>query len=465
MKTFKIVLLLFCLIVSLSVLGQKYLGLSTNFGNQLKFTPISEGIKRPFAVSGNLNFVSQENINNNWVLQSSIRLGVLGHETKIVPYDTLTDLSDSFSFFSYSNFYGGIGVQIGKEIYIKNRTLTICSGAGGTYYYSMFPHETIYASSALPDGSHVNLFDAVIEFNNNSLIGFVKLSTLFQLNSSLVLGLEYSYHFKPIIKGQYQFYHTPTPSSGDITLNQNELSVIIMFKLLKENLRKEKALTLIRGQDNFYLGFDTSLANDWFKIEDDDNNLVSTPLYNVTWGFNVRKDIKDPIFIETGFIYKYYWNGIGFKNISNLGSGSGDNSWLIPLRFGLYANIYKNKVYFVPLIGYTFGINPPFGSGRTTGSYMDSNTVIEYQYVENPNVSRFFSLLQTGIGVEALLYNTLLFSISANYYSGFNTTTHLDITYTINNNPPSKAIALSKGQFGNLNVGLKYSFGQLFARK
>ena len=442
---------------SFNALSQKYLGLSANFGNQFNFNPTSEGLKRPISASGNLFFLSQERIKNNWVVQSSARLGVLGYQLKILPYDTLNNHNDPFSFFTYLTFYGGIEVLLGKEIPINNKTLTISGGAGGTYYYCPFPRESLGVSKRLNDGSSADIFDAIIESNSKSLIGFTKLSALFELNSSLVIGLGYSYHFSPIMTGKYQFYHTKTPSSGDIRLNQNELSAVIMYKFSKENFKHKQVLTPIENQGNFYLGFETALTNDLYKIEDDGDNLVPAKLYSGTWGFNLRKDLNAPIFLEAGFIYKYYWHGLDFKNIPPLGSGGGDNSWLIPLRLGVYTNVYKKKIYFVPLIGYTFGINPPFGFGRTSGNYMDSNTIIEYQYFENPNVSRFFSLLQTGIGFEALFYNKLLCSLSANYYSGFNTTSQLDITYTINNATPVEATAISKGQFWNVNFGLKYA--------
>ncbi|MCB0504259.1 MAG: hypothetical protein KDC58_02040 [Cyclobacteriaceae bacterium] len=465
MKKFTIIF--FCLTSPLhfTANAQKYLGLSANFGNRLSFSPTSEGLKRPVAVSGNLFFLSQENFGNNWVAQTSVRLGVLGYQLRIVPYDTLSNINDAVSFFDYSTLYGGVDVQVGKQIPIKEKVLTIAGGVGGTYYYSAFGSSSIGVSAVLNNGSSVDLFKAEIDGEYKGLVGFATLSTTLQLTQSLVLGLGYSYHFNPIPIGNYEFYHTQTPSSGDISLNQNELSATIMFKVSKDKLKKNETLSPIESNGNFYLGFETSLANDQYKIEDNEDNLEPASLYNVTWGFNLRKDLKGPIFLETGFVYKYYWQGIAFKNIPSFGSSSSDNSWLIPLRFGMYSSIYRNKVYFVPVIGYTFGINPPFGYGSGSGKYISPSIEVEYSYTENPNISRYYSLLQTGLGLEVLLYKKLLFSLAANYYSGFSTTTQLDITYTINNGTPIEAVAKSKGQFWDVELGIKYCFGNAFSKK
>lgn len=233
MKKFTITF--FCLTSALhfTANAQKYLGLSANFGNQLSFSPTSEGLKRPVAVSGNLFFLSQENFGNNWVAQTSVRLGVLGYQLKIVPYDTLSNINDAVSFFDYSTLYGGVDVQVGKQIPIKHKILTIACGVGGTYYYSAFGSSSISVSAVLNNGSSIDLFNSRIDGEYKGLVGFARLSSSLQLNPLLVLVLSYSYHFSPIPIGNYEFYHTPTPSYGDISVRQDELSVTIMFKVSK----------------------------------------------------------------------------------------------------------------------------------------------------------------------------------------------------------------------------------------
>jgi len=210
------------------------------------------------------------------------------------------------------------------------------------------------------------------------------------------------------------------------------------------------------GQNKTYFGLEFSVANDIYKITDNGDYLINVPLVNAIGGFNLRQEINRYIFVETGLILKYYWQGFGFRTIPYYGSSSSDASLLIPIRLGLNFNLYKAKVYLVPVLGYSLGINPPFGYGTGRGKQTSSTTTITYNYTENPNVYQVFSLLQTGIGFEFKLFKTLLFSISTNYYRGFNNTTHLDINYTVNNSNQTTGTAISKGEFWCVSTGLKY---------
>jgi hypothetical protein len=142
-----------------------------------------------------------------------------------------------------------------------------------------------------------------------------------------------------------------------------------------------------------------------------------------------------------------------------------DPSWIIPVRLGFNFNLYKAKIYLVPVLGYSQGINPSFGYGSGSGKQTSSTTTITYNYTENPDVSRYFPLLQTGIGFEFKLFKTLLFSISTNYYSGFKNTTHLDINYTVNNSNQTTGTAISKGQFWCVSTGLKYPISNFWTMK
>ena len=224
-------------------------------------------------------------------------------------------------------------------------------------------------------------------------------------------------------------------------------------------------LNFAYGQNKTYFGFEFSVANDIYKINDNGDYLINVPLINGQGGFNLRQDIKRNIFIEAGLVLKYYQDGFGFKTIPYYSSSSSDPSWLIPVRFGLNLNLYKEKIYLVPVVGYSFGINPPFGYGLGYGKQTSSATTIDYNYTENPDVSRYFSLLQTGIGFEFKLFKTLLLSISTNYYSGFNKTTHLDINYTVNNLNQTTGTAISKGEFWCVSTGLKYPISNFWTRK
>jgi hypothetical protein len=240
-----------------------------------------------------------------------------------------------------------------------------------------------------------------------------------------------------------------------MTMNQFTLTVIITICFLNSAL----------GQKRTYFGLEFSVANDIYEITDNGDYLVNVPLINGQGGFNLRQEISRNLFVETGLILKYYWQGFGFKTIPYYGSTSDDPSWIIPVRLGLNLNLYKGKIYLVPVVGYSFGINPPYGYGLGYGKQTSSTTTIDYNYTENPDVSRYFSLLQTGIGFEFKLFNTLLLSITTNYYSGFKKTTHLDINYTVNNSNQTTGTAISKGEFWCVTSGLKYPISNFWTMK
>ena len=219
------------------------------------------------------------------------------------------------------------------------------------------------------------------------------------------------------------------------------------------------------GQNKTYFGVEFSVANDIYEITDNGNYLMTIPLIDGQGGFNLRQEINRALFVEAGLILKYYWEGFGFKTIPYYGSTSSDPSWIIPVRFGLNLNLYNDKIYLVPVVGYSFGINPSYGYGLGYGKQVSGTTVINYYYTENPDVSRYFSLLQTGFGFEFLLFKTLVFSISTNYYKGFNKTTQLDINYTVNNSTQTTGTANSEGEFWCVSTGLKYPISNFWTMK
>lgn len=225
------------------------------------------------------------------------------------------------------------------------------------------------------------------------------------------------------------------------------------------------APTDVSSQNRTYFGVEAGIGNDIFKITDSDDYLKTIPLPSGQWGLNLRHEIGRRFFVESGVIIRYYSEGFGFKTIPTEGSSSDDASFLIPIRFGFNVNLFKDKIRFVPVIGYTFGIDTPYGYGVGYGTSESSTTVINYSYTENPNSSRYFSLLQGGVSLEFLLFKTVLFSVSTSYYFGFNTITRLDINYTINNSSVMTGTATNKGEFFYVGAGLKYPISNFWIKE
>src|SRR5687767_3315673 len=82
------------------------------------------------------------------------------------------------------------------------------------------------------------------------------------------------------------------------------------------------------GQNKTYFGLEFSVANDIYKITENGDYLISVPLVDAQGGFNLRQELNRNLFLETGLILKYYWQGFGFKTIPYYGSSSSDPSWI-----------------------------------------------------------------------------------------------------------------------------------------
>jgi hypothetical protein len=226
-------------------------------------------------------------------------------------------------------------------------------------------------------------------------------------------------------------------------------------------------LSPVFAQNKTYFGVEGAITHDLYEIQDDGNTLKTVPLIEGLWGVNIRQDLNRLFFVEAALARNYYDEGFGFKTVPYYGSSSGIDAWLIPLRAGAKVNLYHQKVYAVPLIGYAFCINSdyPF-PGQGHGTARSSTITVLYSYSETyPTSTRYFSLLQAGVGLEFKLFKALLFSMSSSYYKGFAKVVQLDIVYSVNNSSSIRATSVSKGDFWTLGAGFKYPVSDLWTRR
>ena len=222
--------LLCCTILIFSrIEAQTYAGISLNIGNSLSFSPDSDGLSRPVSVSGSLLLRVQEEISEKWALQYGFDLGVLGYTLKIIHIDTLGSFGPSV-FTEYSTLYGRFSLLGGRVFNIKAKELMVGLGGGASYYFS-FIQTTNYFTSIVEDGTEVELFSGSIESPSTSVLPFAKISAQLKLNLYLTVGLEYTHHFGSMLDGTYEFYHTPPPTSGNISLYPRELSFILLVQI------------------------------------------------------------------------------------------------------------------------------------------------------------------------------------------------------------------------------------------
>ena len=223
--------------------------------------------------------------------------------------------------------------------------------------------------------------------------------------------------------------------------------------------------TSVFAQKNTYIGGEGAVNHDVYEIIDNGTLLKKVPLITGYFGFNIRQDLSPAVFLEVGLLRKYYNEGIGFKVFDSYTEDNAISGWFIPLRLGTRINIHKHKVYLVPIIGYTLGINSDYGyeDGGAGGQIINSQDTIYYSVYSKLSLTRTFPLLQTGMGVEFILLRTVLVSLAANYYTGFKNLIEQNIEYT-HNATTYTAKGLSKGEIVTFGVAMKYPISHLWNR-
>ena len=209
---------------------------------------------------------------------------------------------------------------------------------------------------------------------------------------------------------------------------------------------------------------EAAVTNDRYTLVDNGGALKSPRLIGAQLGITVRQEINH-IFLETGLLKKYYFNAVAFRGADVYGINNAFNAWLIPLRFGTKINLYKEKLLLVPMVGYSFCIDSDYGhdsAGR--GETRSNSSTATFTYQGNNSVAKHFPLLQTGIGLECKLFSSMLLTLSSNYYTGLKKVYEMDIQYTIDGGAPVEATAISKGDFFNVSVGVKYSISSLWGK-
>ena len=220
-------------------------------------------------------------------------------------------------------------------------------------------------------------------------------------------------------------------------------------------------------QKKTYIGIEGSIANDRVTIEDNGNELKHVPLLAPLVGINFRHEIYKNLFVEAGLLYKPYDEGMGFKLDRGYSTGTGFNSWIIPLRIGTSIKLFEGIINLVPVIGYSFCRNQDYGydsvyaPGSSWGYIKTQQNSIAYSGATTYN-NKTFSLVQTGLGIEVKLFRTVNLNFSANYYLGLNKVYQQDVLYNINNSPDQSAKMVSKGQFWSVGVKLQYPISNLW---
>lgn len=213
--------------------AQSSIGLSINYGDRLTFTPNYPNLllKRK-SFTPTLVYSYQKSFHSDFSVILGGQAGIAGYQLIPVMSDTLGPSGDRSPFVDYGIFVSRLELTPGKIFHLGKRRFFVGIG-GGISYYLVFPFTTM-SVFVMYQGSVVKVFDSYIESSDAGVFsGFGKVYMKLTMSKRLDLAFQYSRHWKSILDGEFQFYHTKTPASGDIKLVPQGVSLILLYRLKK----------------------------------------------------------------------------------------------------------------------------------------------------------------------------------------------------------------------------------------
>jgi hypothetical protein len=220
--------------------------------------------------------------------------------------------------------------------------------------------------------------------------------------------------------------------------------------------------TVSIAQPKLYFGADVAYAADHYKIEDPAGYINKIPLDGVFYGVNLRLMVDNYSYLETGIYARSHREGIGFRN-DIYTTGTGPQSILLPLRFGLSIPLFHEKIRINPVAGYTLGIRNDHETIGIDGEFNQPDN-ISYNIIHD-YPTRIYSLIQTGLNIDFRIFHKSFIHLSGNHYAGLQDILVQDISYTVNNGPQNKAKQTYKGSFLSIGIGVSIPLGDAAINK
>ena len=212
--------------------AQSFLGLSINYGDRLTYTPdYPDLLLNPRSFSPTLVYSFQKKFNSDFTVIFGGQVGIAGYQLIALSGDTLSgsSSSDRYPFGDYGIFVGRLEVTPGKIFHVGKRELFVGLGGGISYYHG-FPYTTMSVGVA-NQGASVDVFSSYVEFpSSGTIAGFAKVYMKIQVSNRFDIAFQYSSHWKSILNGEFEFYHTNTPASGSIKLVPKGVSLILLYR-------------------------------------------------------------------------------------------------------------------------------------------------------------------------------------------------------------------------------------------
>jgi hypothetical protein len=214
--------------------AQSFLGLSINYGDKLTYTPEYPSLlldRRSF--SPTVVYSRQTNFRSGFSMIYGAQAGIAGYQLVPVPGDTMSGLIQKRTIGDYGILVGRLEFAAGKVFHVSKRELFVGMGGGYSYYFFLSPSTGIAVIVWNQSGIGASrVFTASIESPESGVFAaFAKVYTKINLSPRLDLAFQYSMHWKSILTGEFEFYHTETPASGTIKLVPQGISVMLLRRL------------------------------------------------------------------------------------------------------------------------------------------------------------------------------------------------------------------------------------------
>ncbi len=228
------------------------------------------------------------------------------------------------------------------------------------------------------------------------------------------------------------------------------------------------------AQNGFYLGYENGgLFERYNYINSKAQTLTQSSIGGVFGGYIGFK--QDAYTVETGFYGLYSslpmveYNYNTFKAGKSLSMGSGQKSWMIPLRFGIEFLLANDKIFIKPEIGFNLiisrdyaGDQPILGWGDNVSGFPGDNnfdstipdSTRAYGYIPSKLNFSMEPSLTTGYRikkkVDVYVKGSYLASFNQSYYETINHYSANETVFATRN--------LSNSML--LQIGLKYFFAK-----
>jgi len=218
--------------------------------------------------------------------------------------------------------------------------------------------------------------------------------------------------------------------------------------------------TLGWGQSQTYVGLEAAVYEDQNSIgEDSGGSLNTVPAKGLLVGLNIRKDLSARWFVESGIIYKMFYQSIVFDLPVNYPyTLYGFMSLQVPVRLG-YKIRLTDKVSLIPQPGISLGLNIERDYANFGGATTINSKTYQY-YAKGTHDNRFFVLVNPSLMLEREFFDSLILSLYAGRSWGWNDISELIVDYTIDNSSTYTGTIINNGNFFYGGISLKYPIGR-----